>query len=165
MEAYLNPEIDDLSFFIRVFSFFLNASFALICSIFTGFHFVYLAGYGRTTLEFCEKKGPKDGIYDLGPSRNMRKIFGCNPIFWCFPINTMDQKDMGMSFEHKSLAEEQLVVKTHLDHGTLPPLPAHDFKDTTATTIVPDSNGINTSTEAGKHNYSKTFGDDGASVI
>lgn len=165
IEAYLNPEIGDWSFFIRVFSFFLNASFALICSIFTGFHFIYLAGYGRTTLEFCEKKGPKDGIYDLGPNRNMRKIFGCNPIFWCFPINTMDQKDLGMFFEHKSLEEEQLVVKTHMDNGSMLTPPPQEFKDTTATTILPESNGMNVSGEVGMNNHSKTFGDEGNSLI
>jgi hypothetical protein len=125
-------------------------------------------------LEFCEKKGPKDGIYDLGTGRNFRNIFGCNPIFWCFPISkysltltidTMDQKDMGMFFEHKKAEEARMIVKTHIDHSiSLTPPPADDEKENTATTNGLGSNGNGLSPEPKGH-QSKTLSCDVESLI
>lgn len=85
----MSPDIQDLGFFLRSFCFFLNATFTGICFIFTGFHVFYLLFYGKTTLEYCEKKNAKDEeANDQGFYNNFKEIFGCNPILWCFPINT-----------------------------------------------------------------------------
>lgn len=88
VESYVNPEIQDVGFFVRSFCFFLNATFAGICFIFTGFHVFYLLGTGKTTLEYCEKRDVKDELFEQGWIYNFREIFGCNPLFWFFPINT-----------------------------------------------------------------------------
>lgn len=76
----------------------MNASFALICVVFTGFHIFYLVGGGKTTLEFCEKKGNKDHPYNFGIWKNFTRIFGKNPIFWFFPYNTINIDINDMEF-------------------------------------------------------------------
>lgn len=101
-EAYESPEIQDLGFFIRSFCFFLNATFMGICFIFTGFHVFYLLCYGKTTLEYCEKKCDKDEVFDKGCKVNFVEIFGCNPLFWLIPVDTTQKFTSEALYEFKA---------------------------------------------------------------
>ena len=51
-----------------------------------------------------------DFIIFLGMAKNFFHLFGYNPLYWFFPINTMNKQDDGIHFEHRDLNEEKINI-------------------------------------------------------
>ena len=66
---------------------------SLILTPFTGFH-LWLVANNKTTLEYCERSNPSIS-YDFGIFHNFCQVFGYNPLFWLFPIQTAPGEGIG----------------------------------------------------------------------
>merc|ERR1719499_2815760 len=97
-------EKDDtfLNLFCTLFCLTLAFFLGGLATPFFGFH-VWLTLMGMTTIEFCEKRLPKQGessrsrgiiadmfvsdsMWDLGPFGNTQVALGRNPLFWFIPL-------------------------------------------------------------------------------
>jgi hypothetical protein len=95
-----DPDTPAVTMFCVVFCETIAIFLGLLLTLFFGFH-TWLMLCANSTVEFCEKKMPKNdkrnqdtsrssqtSIYDLGFVGNVKAVLGPNPMMWLIPIET-----------------------------------------------------------------------------
>lgn len=97
---------------ICMIGYIMCAAFAFALGVFVCFH-AYLVAKGRTTIEMYELTDPTRAArvaeFDLGPSRNFRKVFGNVPICWFFPTRAYIEGD-GLQYERRVATDASFAV-------------------------------------------------------
>jgi len=97
-----------VNLFFVLFGESLSVFLGVLLTVFFGFH-NWLMLRAMTTIEFCEKKMPKekdtdanksygDSVYDLGCLANVQAVLGKNPLTWPVPISPHEPWQNGLSF-------------------------------------------------------------------
>lgn len=99
-----------VTLFFVLFGESLSIFLGVLLTVFFGFH-NWLMLKAMTTIEFCEKKMPKekekdsekdktygDSAYDLGCFANVCAVLGKNPLTWPIPISPHEPHQNGLSF-------------------------------------------------------------------
>jgi len=97
-----------VNLFFVLFGESLSIFLGVLLTVFFGFH-NWLMLRAMTTIEFCEKKMPKEkdtdanksygeSVYDLGCLANVQAVLGKNPLTWPVPISPHEPWQNGLSF-------------------------------------------------------------------
>jgi len=115
-----NVDTPFVTIFLVLFGESLSVFLGVLLTVFFGFHNCLMLN-AVTTIEFCEKKMPKEkdrndnwcsqffgqsvyalicgeSIYDLGCFANVQAVLGKNPLTWFVPISPYDPHQNGLNF-------------------------------------------------------------------
>ena len=105
VQEAVRDNVHFLRLFTVLFGESLAALFALLLTVFLGFH-IWLSAKALTTIEFCEKATKKFSCdtsrYDQG-WRNISSVLGDNPLFWFVPLSPPHGDGLSFSSEASKL--------------------------------------------------------------